>query len=118
MRFTMRNLCVRRRGIESVTHKEISGGQTGADRAALDFAISNGIPHGGSCPKGRRAEDGEIPVQYQLQELSTKSYLKRVEQNGIDSDGTVILTIAKTLKGASKKTAQFAQIPSHPDERV
>jgi hypothetical protein len=27
--------------------KIISGGQTGADRAALDFAIKNGIPHGG-----------------------------------------------------------------------
>jgi hypothetical protein len=36
----------------------ISGGQTGADRTALDWAINNGIPHGGWCPKGRRAEDG------------------------------------------------------------
>jgi len=27
--------------------KIISGGQTGADRAALDFAIDNNIPHGG-----------------------------------------------------------------------
>jgi hypothetical protein len=48
--------------------KIISGGQTGADRAALDWAIKNGIPHGGWCPKGRRAEDGAIPEQYSLQE--------------------------------------------------
>jgi hypothetical protein len=27
--------------------KIVSGGQTGADRAALDWAIENGIPHGG-----------------------------------------------------------------------
>jgi len=27
--------------------KIISGGQTGADRAALDFAIYHDIPHGG-----------------------------------------------------------------------
>ena len=36
----------------------VSGGQTGADRAALDWAIERGIPHGGFCPAGRMAEDG------------------------------------------------------------
>jgi len=30
----------------------ISGGQTGADRAALDFAIKKGLQHGGWVPKG------------------------------------------------------------------
>lgn len=34
--------------------KIVSGGQTGADRAALDFAIKHKIPHGGWAPKGRR----------------------------------------------------------------
>jgi hypothetical protein len=38
----------------------VSGGQTGADRAALGFAIDHGIPHGGWCPKGRLAEDGPV----------------------------------------------------------
>ena len=33
--------------------KIISGGQTGADQAALDAAIKLGIPHGGWIPKGR-----------------------------------------------------------------
>jgi hypothetical protein len=32
--------------------KIISGGQTGADRAALDWAIAHGIPHGG-CHRRR-----------------------------------------------------------------
>ena len=31
--------------------KIISGGQTGADQAALDVAIKLGIPHGGWIPK-------------------------------------------------------------------
>ena len=44
----------------------ISGGQTGVDRAALDVAIERGIPHGGYCPKGRRAEDGTVPSKYNL----------------------------------------------------
>ena len=29
----------------------ISGGQTGADQAALDLAIEHGIPHDGWIPK-------------------------------------------------------------------
>jgi len=32
--------------------KIVSGGQTGADRAALDFAIEHGIPHGGWYASG------------------------------------------------------------------
>jgi hypothetical protein len=54
--------------IESL--KIISGGQTGADRAALDWAIEHGIPHGGWCPAGRKAEDGTIDPRYQLKETA------------------------------------------------
>jgi hypothetical protein len=39
----------------------VNGGQTGADRARLDFATEHGIAHGGWCPKGRKAEDARIP---------------------------------------------------------
>ena len=35
----------------------ISGGQTGADRAALQAAIATGTPYGGWCPKDGWAED-------------------------------------------------------------
>jgi hypothetical protein len=35
--------------------KIVSGGQAGADRAALDWAIENGIPHGG-CSSIRALE--------------------------------------------------------------
>jgi len=34
--------------------KIISGGQTGAERAALDLAIKLGLPHGGWMPKDGR----------------------------------------------------------------
>jgi hypothetical protein len=44
--------------MEKLTERIISGGQIGVDRAALDVAIGLGIPCGGWCPKGRRAEDG------------------------------------------------------------
>jgi hypothetical protein len=91
-----------------VITKIVSGGQTGGDRAALDFAISRGIPHGGWCPKGRKAEDGRIPPHYNLQETSTANYLQRTKQNVIDSDGTVIFSIKPVLVGGSKRTLDFA----------
>jgi len=51
---------------EPMIKKIISGGRTGADRAALDVAIKFNIPHGGWIPKGRIAEDGPLPDKYQL----------------------------------------------------
>jgi hypothetical protein len=57
-----------------VVKKIISGGQTGADCAGLDFAISHEIPHGGWCFKGRLCENGIINPRYQVKETSTKSY--------------------------------------------
>ena len=80
--------------------KIISGGQTGADRAALDVAIRLGIPYGGWIPKGRVAEDGPLPDKYQLQEMPTNSYSKRTEQNVIDSDGTLIICRGKPTGGS------------------
>lgn len=69
----------------------ISGGQTGVDRAALDVAFALGLPHGGFCPRGRRAEDGPIPPHYPLEELDTDDYAVRTQRNVIESDATLIL---------------------------
>jgi hypothetical protein len=74
-----------------MVEKIISGGQTGVDRAVLDAALEFGIPCGGWCPKGRRAEDGSIPDRYPLQETSSPAYPLRTEMNVEDSDGTLVL---------------------------
>ncbi len=74
--------------------KIISGGQTGVDRGALDAAIALGIPHGGWCPKGRRAEDGRIPDRYELIETPSADYPQRTEWNARDADMTLILMSA------------------------
>lgn len=87
--------------------KIISGGQTGADRAALDVAIKMNIPHGGWIPKGRLTEEGPLPDRYQLKEMTTGSYPKRTEWNVTDSDGTLILTHGE-LTGGSKLTREYA----------
>jgi hypothetical protein len=79
--------------------KVISGGQTGVDRAALDAAMDAGLPVGGCCPKGRKAEDGVIPEKYPLQELETGRYSSRTERNVVDADGTLILNKGPLTEG-------------------
>lgn len=71
--------------------KIISGGQSGVDRAALDFAIRHDIPHGGFCPKGRRAEDGVLPARYKLTETESSIYAQRTAMNVQDADGVLII---------------------------
>jgi Circularly permutated YpsA SLOG family len=87
----------------------VSGGQTGADRAALDWALAHGIPCGGWCPKGRLAEDGPIDFQYPLKETPSECYSERTEWNVRDSDATVIFSIAAELTGGSKETLELAR---------
>ena len=91
----------------------VSGGQTGGDRGGLDAAIWYKLPHGGWCPKGRRAEDGVIPARYQLQETKSKDYLARTEANVVDSDATLIFSYGD-LEGGSLKTAEFAKKHGKP----
>ena len=93
--------------------KIISGGQTGADQAALDFAIEHGIPHGGWIPKGRKTEDGILPEKYHLDEMPTASYPKRTEKNIMDSDGTIIFSRGK-LTGGSALTRKLAKQHQKP----
>ncbi len=92
----------------------VSGGQTGADRAALDWAITHGIPHGGWCPRGRRAEDGPIDTRYALHETPSRKYRQRTEWNVRDSDATVIFTLSGPLTGGSELTAVFAEYYRKP----
>jgi len=86
----------------------VSGGQTGVDRAALDVAIELEIPHGGWCPRGRRAEDGVITDCYQLHEFPSEYYADRTRQNVLDSDGTLVL-YGNRLEGGTLLTAKFAE---------
>lgn len=86
----------------------ISGGQTGADRGALEAAIELGIEHGGHCPAGRRAEDGRIPERFRLMETESSDYAVRTERNVLDADGTLLVTRG-TPTGGSALTAALAR---------
>lgn len=94
--------------------KLVSGGQTGADRAALDVAIKYRFPYGGWCPKGRKSEDGPISWDYTLVESPSGNYLQRTEWNARDADGTVIFTMAAKVTGGSKRTIDFAKKHTKP----
>jgi len=87
--------------------KIISGGQTGVDRAALDFAIARGIPHGGWCPAGRKAADGVLSARYKLIETESAGYRQRTKQNLLMSDVTLIIYCGE-LVGGSLLTLQLA----------
>jgi hypothetical protein len=87
--------------------KIISGGQTGADQAALDAAIKLGIPHGGWIPKGRLTENGPLSERYNLIEMSTESYPDRTKKNIRESDGTLILSRGR-LTGGSEYTEKWS----------
>jgi hypothetical protein len=91
----------------------VSGGQTGVDRAALDAALDAGVPVGGWCPKGRRAEDGPIPARYPLTETPTERYAQRTAWNVRDSDGTLILH-QQPLAGGTALTQQEAEERGRP----
>jgi hypothetical protein len=102
--------------------KIISGGQTGAEQAALDAAIQCHIPYDGWIQKGRLTEAGRLPNKYKLTGMPTDSYAKKAEQNIIDSDGTLIIShgnLTGEPKHAQKKAEKHKKPFLHIDlERV
>lgn len=80
----------------------VSGGQTGADRAALDVALELGFEPGGWVPLGRQAEDGTIPERYpNLREADSALPAVRTELNVRDSDATLIISHGALIGGTA-----------------
>ena len=94
--------------VETLIDRLISGGQTGVDRAALAIALELGVPCGGWCPRGRRAEDGRIPARFPLQESTSRNYAVRTRMNVEESDGTLILSRGE-LTGGTALTESIAR---------
>jgi hypothetical protein len=91
----------------------VSGGQTGVDRAALDVALALGLPCGGWCPSGRRAEDGPIDARYPLRETPSAAYDERTAGNVRDSDATLVLARGP-LRGGTAYTLSCARREGRP----
>jgi hypothetical protein len=91
----------------------VAGGQTGVDRAALDWAIDHQVEHGGWCPQGRRADDGRIADRYALRETESAGYAERTKRNVRESDATLILNVG-ALEGGSLLTQRVAAAAGKP----
>jgi hypothetical protein len=81
-----------------------SGGQTGVDRAALDFALRAGLSYGGWCPRGGWAEDfpaapGLLARYPCLRETLSAEPEQRSAWNVRDSHATLILIHGVQLNG-------------------
>jgi hypothetical protein len=91
----------------------VSGGQTGADLAALDAALAAGFPCGGWVPRGRFNEDGPLDARYPVRETDRRKLAQRTEWNVRDSDATLILSRG-ALTGGSALTEKLAQRYAKP----
>ena len=88
--------------------KIVSGGQTGADRGAIEAAFDAKFPYGGLIPKGRLAEDGRVPLRFRcMEEADTEDYRFRTRWNAEHSDATLILAFDPKLEGGTQRTRQY-----------
>ena len=75
----------------------VSGGQSGVDRAALDWATVHGVPYAGWCPAGGWAEDlteppGLLARYAGLRVTPSSDPAERTRWNVRDSDVTLVVT--------------------------
>jgi hypothetical protein len=91
----------------------VSGGQTGVDRAALDFAVAHEIPYAGWCPRGGWAEDHPLPpgllgTYPRLRETPDSDPAQRTRWNVRDSDATLIVTLGDELVSPGTAASEAA----------
>jgi len=91
----------------------LAGGQTGADRTALDVAQTLGLPYAGWCPPGGWAEDlpaapGVLARYPDLRETPTGSPDVRTRWNVRDSDATLVLTLLGASSPGTRLTLEVA----------
>jgi hypothetical protein len=70
--------------------KLMSAGITDADLAALDAAISHGIPHGGWTPATGNEKRKVLPSRYELSEMPTDDRALCIERNVSESGGVLL----------------------------
>ncbi|MGA7835495.1 MAG: putative molybdenum carrier protein [Acidimicrobiales bacterium] len=99
--------------------KLVCGGQTGADRAAVEFAITFGVAYGGWVPRGGWAEDFPEPPGLLARypafiECDTCDPALRSDMNVRDSDATVVFTTESAASPGTARTCSSASRLQRP----
>jgi hypothetical protein len=97
----------------------VCGGQTGADRAAVDFALSRGVTYGGWVPRGGWAEDFPEPpgllARYPyFVETESHDPDERTGLNVRDSDATAIIGLGSSPSPGTLATRHSALVLACP----
>ncbi len=101
-----------------------SGGQTGADRAALDTARKKGIRICGWCPKGGWAEDypeppGILALYPELRETPSERVEQRTVWNVRDADAVLLICPRESgFSGGTELTEKAAAAFGRPCLKV
>ena len=97
----------------------LTGGQSGADRAATDFALAHGIAYGGWVPKGGGAEDfstppGVLATYPCFTETASADPAVRTVRNVDDADAVLVVSqgaIASRGTVLALERAEFLRKP-------
>lgn len=97
----------------------VCGGQSGADRAGVDFALSIGLPWGGWVPHGGWAEDCTHPpglgARYpQFIETDVDDPDVRTVLNVRDSSATLLVGLGVTISPGTERTREAVEHLSRP----
>jgi hypothetical protein len=99
--------------------KIVSGGETGADRAAVDFALSHRLAYGGWVPRGGWAEDlrdppGLLALYDRFVPTQSADPGVRTTLNVRDSTATVVFTPPIATSPGVTQTLQMANVLKRP----
>lgn len=93
--------------------KIISGGENGAEQAALDAAMRIGIDYGGFAGSGPSGQNGRVKSRYRLKSTPVADQRSQVANNILVSDGVLILSRG-AFSAAAALAARFAEIYHRP----
>jgi hypothetical protein len=99
--------------------KVVSGGETGADRAAVDFALSHDLTYGGWVPRDGWAEDlrdppGLLALYDRFVPTQSADPGVRTTLNVRDSTATVVFTPPIAASPGVTQTLQMANVLKRP----
>lgn len=101
-------------GRRALVERIVTGGLTGAERAALEFAERHGIERIGWCPRGRSEEERRFHVKHGLLETASGGWQVCTDLNVQQADATVVFSTGGDLYGAAARALEFARQSRRP----